>query len=118
MGRCQGKNPRAEVGKDLQFLHQQFYGKVNMTVPFTLPELGENVESADLIKIMVSVGTRIAVDQPVLELETDKANFELPRPSMEWSVKSMSGRATRSRWTAHPDRGGRSGRRYFASCRK
>jgi len=78
MGRCQGKNPRAEVGKDLQFLHQQFYGKVNMTVPFTLPELGENVESADLIKIMVSVGTRIAVDQPVLELETDKANFELP----------------------------------------
>ena len=49
-----------------------------MTVPFKLPELGENVESADLIKIMVSVGARITVDEPVLELETDKANFELP----------------------------------------
>jgi pyruvate dehydrogenase E2 component (dihydrolipoamide acetyltransferase) len=49
-----------------------------MTVPLKLPELGEHVEFADLIKIMVSVGDRIAVDQPVLELETDKANFELP----------------------------------------
>ena len=27
---------------------------------------------------MVSVGDRIAREQPVLELETDKANFELP----------------------------------------
>ena len=49
-----------------------------MTVLFKLPELGEHVETADLIKIMVSVGDRIAVDQPVLELETDKADFELP----------------------------------------
>lgn len=51
-----------------------------MTVQFKLPELGEHVESADLIKIMVSVGDRITVDQPVLELETDKADFELPSP--------------------------------------
>jgi pyruvate dehydrogenase E2 component (dihydrolipoamide acetyltransferase) len=49
-----------------------------MTVHFTLPELGEHVEAADLIKIMVSVGDRIELDQPVLELETDKADFELP----------------------------------------
>ena len=49
-----------------------------MTVQLKLPELGEHVESADLIKIMVSVGDRIAREQPVLELETDKANFELP----------------------------------------
>ncbi len=49
-----------------------------MTVHFTLPELGEHVEAADLIKILVSVGDRIELDQPVLELETDKADFELP----------------------------------------
>jgi pyruvate dehydrogenase E2 component (dihydrolipoamide acetyltransferase) len=49
-----------------------------MTVQLKLPELGEHVESADLIKIMVSVGDRIARDQPLLELETEKANFELP----------------------------------------
>jgi len=49
-----------------------------MTVQFTLPELGEHVETADLIKILVSVGDRLEIDQSVLELETDKANFELP----------------------------------------
>jgi pyruvate dehydrogenase E2 component (dihydrolipoamide acetyltransferase) len=49
-----------------------------MTAQLKLPELGEHVESADLIKIMVSVGDRIAHDQPLLELETEKANFELP----------------------------------------
>ena len=49
-----------------------------MTVQFKLPELGEHVEAADLIRIMVSAGDRIAVDQPVMELETDKADFELP----------------------------------------
>jgi pyruvate dehydrogenase E2 component (dihydrolipoamide acetyltransferase) len=49
-----------------------------MTVECKLPELGEHVESADLIKIMVSVGDRVAIDQPLLELETDKADFELP----------------------------------------
>ena len=49
-----------------------------MTISFELPELGENVESADLVRIMVSVGDRITAEQPVLELETDKANFELP----------------------------------------
>lgn len=49
-----------------------------MTREIKLPELGEHVESADLIKIMVSVGDRIVIDQPVMELETDKADFELP----------------------------------------
>ncbi len=49
-----------------------------MTKDIKLPELGEHVESADLIKIMVSVGDRIVLDQPVMELETDKADFELP----------------------------------------
>lgn len=49
-----------------------------MTMQFMLPELGEHVESAELIKILVSIGTRVEIDQPVLELETDKADFELP----------------------------------------
>ncbi len=49
-----------------------------MTKEIKLPELGEHVESADLIKIMVSAGDRIVLDQPLMELETDKADFELP----------------------------------------
>ena len=51
---------------------------ISMAIEFRLPELGENVQSADLIKIMVKVGDTITADQPVLELETEKADFELP----------------------------------------
>jgi pyruvate dehydrogenase E2 component (dihydrolipoamide acetyltransferase) len=38
-----------------------------------LPELGENVESGDVVGVLVSVGDTINVDDPILELETDKA---------------------------------------------
>jgi pyruvate dehydrogenase E2 component (dihydrolipoamide acetyltransferase) len=49
-----------------------------MAKEFKLPNLGEQVESGDLIKIMVSTGDSIIEDQPVLEMETDKADFEVP----------------------------------------
>ena len=45
-----------------------------------LPEISENVESGDVIKVLVSVGDTVAVDQPLLELETDKAVLEVPSP--------------------------------------
>lgn len=43
-----------------------------------LPELGENISSADVVKILVKVGDKIEVDQVLLEIETDKANVEVP----------------------------------------
>ncbi|HSP07645.1 MAG TPA: biotin/lipoyl-containing protein, partial [Acidobacteriota bacterium] len=49
-----------------------------MAVEFKLPELGENIESASVIKVLVGIGDRISKDQPVLELETDKATIEVP----------------------------------------
>lgn len=49
-----------------------------MAVEFTLPELGENIDSGDLVRILVSVGDRVEKDQPVVELETDKATIEVP----------------------------------------
>jgi pyruvate dehydrogenase E2 component (dihydrolipoyllysine-residue acetyltransferase) len=49
-----------------------------MATEFKLPELGENIESANVIKILVAVGDKITKDQPVMELETDKATIELP----------------------------------------
>src|SRR5262245_41007765 len=49
-----------------------------MPTEFRLPELGENVEKGDLVKVLVSVGDNINKDQPVLELETDKATIEVP----------------------------------------
>src|SRR5204862_199975 len=45
---------------------------------FTLPELGENIAAGDVVRVLVSPGDTIAKDQPVLELETDKATIEVP----------------------------------------
>jgi len=49
-----------------------------MPVKFALPDLGENIESGDVIRILVDVGDRLAEDQTVIELETDKAVIEVP----------------------------------------
>ncbi len=49
-----------------------------MTIEFTLPELGENIEAGDVINILVRVGDTINVDDAILELETDKATIEVP----------------------------------------
>ena len=45
-----------------------------------LPEISENVESGDVIKILVSVGDSVEVDQPLVEIETEKAVLEVPSP--------------------------------------
>lgn len=49
-----------------------------MAKDIKLPEVSESVESGDVVKVLVSVGDTIEVDQPVIELETDKAMFEVP----------------------------------------
>ena len=49
-----------------------------MPVKFALPDLGENIESGDVIRILVDVGDSLAEDQIVIELETDKAVIEVP----------------------------------------
>lgn len=45
---------------------------------FIIPELGENISSATIVKILIKIGDIVAPDQPVLELETDKATIEVP----------------------------------------
>lgn len=49
-----------------------------MATEFTLPELGENVASADVLRVMIQPGDTVERDQPVIELETDKATVEVP----------------------------------------
>ncbi len=49
-----------------------------MAKEFKLPELGENIESADIVKVLVSPGDSVEQDQAVLEIETDKAALEVP----------------------------------------
>ncbi len=51
-----------------------------MTIDFKLPSLGENIDSGDVVKLLVQPDQVIAANDPVLELETDKAVVELPCP--------------------------------------
>lgn len=48
------------------------------TYEFKLPELGENIESAEVLKVLVKEGDNVNEDDPVLEIETDKATVEVP----------------------------------------
>ena len=49
-----------------------------MIVEVRLPEISENVASGDVTKVLVAQGDTVAVDQPLIELETEKAVFEVP----------------------------------------
>jgi pyruvate dehydrogenase E2 component (dihydrolipoamide acetyltransferase) len=59
---------------------------------FNLPELGENVATGDVLRVLVKPGDVIAKDQPVLELETDKATIEVPS-SVAGRVKEIKVKA-------------------------
>jgi len=47
-------------------------------IEFRLPELGENIEQGDLVRLMVAPGATVNAGQSVMELETDKAVLEVP----------------------------------------
>ena len=51
-----------------------------MAVEFKLPDLGENIDSGDIVNVLVSEGDEISAGQNVLEIETGKAVVELPCP--------------------------------------
>ena len=48
-----------------------------MATEFRLPEVGENIETGQVVKVLVSVGDEIGPGHSVLELETDKAVVEV-----------------------------------------
>ncbi|MEV4335644.1 dihydrolipoamide acetyltransferase family protein [Streptomyces sp. NPDC049590] len=47
---------------------------------FKLPDLGEGLTEAEIVRWLVQVGDVVAVDQPVVEVETAKAMVEVPCP--------------------------------------
>ena len=49
-----------------------------MVTDIKIPELGENIESAEVLSVLVQAGQKIEKDQPLIELETDKATAEVP----------------------------------------
>ena len=55
---------------------------------FRLPELGENIDQGDLVRLMISPGSKVFEGQPVMELETDKAVVEVPS-SVTGTVKKI-----------------------------
>jgi len=51
-----------------------------MPRPFALPDLGEGLTEAEIVKVLVNEGDVLAEDAPLLEVETDKATVEIPSP--------------------------------------
>jgi len=51
-----------------------------MAVVFKLPDLGENIESAQVVSIAAAVGDYVAAEQTLIEVETDKAVTDVPSP--------------------------------------
>ncbi len=49
-----------------------------MATEVKLPEVGEGIESGTVVSVLVKVGDTVEVDQPLIELETDKAVVEVP----------------------------------------
>ena len=71
--------PKEEVKKEVvaQSVSTQ---EGNQVLDVTLPDLGENIESADVVSVMVKQGDNISKDQGIIEIETDKATVEVPSP--------------------------------------
>ena len=66
---------KSESKKEVKETVQSGPGQI---VEFKVPDLGENIESADVINVLVKVGDVISKDQGVIEIETDKATVEVP----------------------------------------
>ena len=49
-----------------------------MATIFSLPDLGEGIEEADVITVHVAVGDVITLEQPIIEIETEKATLDVP----------------------------------------
>jgi pyruvate dehydrogenase E2 component (dihydrolipoamide acetyltransferase) len=60
-----------------------------MPTQIKLPSLGENIESGDVLSILVSEGDVVAKDQDLLELETDKATMPVPSPQAGKIIKVL-----------------------------
>src|SRR5436190_16706677 len=59
---------------------------------FLLPDLGEGLTEAEIIRWLVGIGDQVSVDQPVVEVETAKATVELPSP-FAGTVRALHGSA-------------------------
>jgi len=47
---------------------------------FKLPDIGEGIHEGEIVKWLVKQGEKVAADQPMVEVMTDKATVEIPSP--------------------------------------
>ena len=52
-----------------------------MSDKIVVPVLGESITEATVAKLLKNKGDSVEADEPVVELETDKVNLEVPSPS-------------------------------------
>ncbi len=57
------------------------------TYEFKLPDIGEGVMEGEIVKWLVSEGQKVAEDQPLVEVMTDKATVAIPSPKAGRVVK-------------------------------
>jgi pyruvate dehydrogenase E2 component (dihydrolipoamide acetyltransferase) len=57
---------------------------------FNLPDLGEGLQEAAVVEWLVKPGDRVAADQPMVSVETDKAIVEIPAPH-EGAIEKLFG---------------------------
>ena len=51
-----------------------------MSEKILVPALGESITEATVVKWLKSKGESVETDEPIIELETDKVNLEVPSP--------------------------------------
>src|SRR5439155_3354445 len=52
----------------------------DMAFEFRLPDIGEGVVEGEIVSWKVKVGDKVKLDQPLVEIMTDKATVEIPSP--------------------------------------
>jgi pyruvate dehydrogenase E2 component (dihydrolipoyllysine-residue acetyltransferase) len=62
-----------------------------MPTQIKLPNLGENIESGDVLSIFVSEGDTVKANQDLMEVETDKATMPIPAPQAGKITKILVG---------------------------
>jgi Pyruvate/2-oxoglutarate dehydrogenase complex, dihydrolipoamide acyltransferase (E2) component, and related enzymes len=52
-----------------------------MSEKILVPVLGESINEATVAKWLKKKGDKVSADEPIVELETDKVNLEVPAPT-------------------------------------
>ena len=67
--------------------------------PVAVPDVGDFAD-IPIIEILVAVGDTVAVDDPLVTLESDKATMDIPAPAAGKVAARARGRGPARRWRA------------------